>query len=179
MPTTWACDRLGAIGGAGLVEDVADVLFDGIERDDELVGDLLVRLARGNLEHLDLSGGEQGDSSMKRTDGPSGPQAHRPGRHVVTTSSGKPCPSCQRASTKPVEHVDSGRSGWPPPARGSFTHCGITAGSVGRDASHPSEQVDSTTRRLRCQLNLPIEFYRDFVDAGRVKRAENTRWVIV
>jgi hypothetical protein len=28
-------------------------------------------------------------------------------------------------------------------------------------------------------LNLPIEFYRDFIDPGRVKRAENTRRVVV
>jgi hypothetical protein len=43
----------------------------------------------------------------------------------------------------------------------------------------PRRQGQLTTHRLRCQLNLPIELYRDFVYAGRVKRAQNTRWVIV
>jgi hypothetical protein len=43
----------------------------------------------------------------------------------------------------------------------------------------PRRQGQLTTHRLRCQLNLPIELYRDFVYGGRVKRAQNTRWAIV
>jgi hypothetical protein len=35
-------DRLGAVGRAELVEDVADVLLDRIEDHDQLIGDLLV-----------------------------------------------------------------------------------------------------------------------------------------
>lgn len=34
-----AGDRLGAVGGAELVEDVADVLLDRVEGDDEFLGD--------------------------------------------------------------------------------------------------------------------------------------------
>ena len=37
--------RLGAVGGAGLVEDVADVAAHGVAADNERVGDLLVGLA--------------------------------------------------------------------------------------------------------------------------------------
>jgi hypothetical protein len=42
-----AGDGLGAVGRAELAEDVGDVLFDRVEADYQLVGDALVRRARG------------------------------------------------------------------------------------------------------------------------------------
>ena len=84
--------------------------FDGIEHDDELVGDLPVRIARGyQFEHLDLSGGEQGDSSIKRTDGPSGRLAGRRGMWYDFV--GEAMLFVPRAIHEAsFEHVDSGRS---------------------------------------------------------------------
>src|SRR5262245_36552427 len=50
-----AGDGLGAVGRAELAEDVADVLFDGVEHHHQLVGYLLVRPARGQQpQHLQL-----------------------------------------------------------------------------------------------------------------------------
>ena len=40
--------RLGAVGHADLVEDVADVPVDRVDADHEFVGDLLVALASGD-----------------------------------------------------------------------------------------------------------------------------------
>src|SRR5215475_127919 len=40
-------DGLGAVGGAQLAQDVADVLFDREDGDEQLLGDVLVRHARG------------------------------------------------------------------------------------------------------------------------------------
>jgi hypothetical protein len=49
--------RLGAVGDAGLVEDVADVTAHGVQADDELMSDLLVRMAGGEeAEDLGLTG---------------------------------------------------------------------------------------------------------------------------
>ena len=41
-------DRLGAVGGAELAQDVADVLFHRVEGDHQLVRDALVRFPRGD-----------------------------------------------------------------------------------------------------------------------------------
>jgi hypothetical protein len=46
-------DSLGAVGRAELAKDVADVLFDRIEADHQLLGDARVRRARGQ-QHQDL-----------------------------------------------------------------------------------------------------------------------------
>src|SRR5262245_56424626 len=47
----------GAVGRAELAEQVSDVLLDGIEGDDEVVGDLLVGCAGGEqVQHLHFAG---------------------------------------------------------------------------------------------------------------------------
>src|SRR6185436_11147944 len=49
-------DGVGAVGGAGLAKDVADVPTHCVQRDDELVGDLLVGASSGEeTQHLELS----------------------------------------------------------------------------------------------------------------------------
>src|SRR5262249_6726337 len=60
-------DGLGAVGRAELAEQVADVLLDGVEGDDELAGDGLVRLSgRQHLEHLELAAGQRVDQAGYR-----------------------------------------------------------------------------------------------------------------
>ena len=52
---------LGAVGGVGLGEDVGDMDVDGTGGEEEGVGDLTVRHARGDeAEDLDFTGGEAG-----------------------------------------------------------------------------------------------------------------------
>jgi len=49
-------DGFGAVGRTELAENMADVLLHGVEGDDELGGDALIRLAgRECLEHLELA----------------------------------------------------------------------------------------------------------------------------
>src|SRR5918994_6929546 len=49
---------LGAVGRAELVQDVADVLLDGVEGDHQLGGDPPVRPASGQqVQHLQFAGG--------------------------------------------------------------------------------------------------------------------------
>src|SRR5215203_32760 len=63
-------DRFGAVGRAELVENMADVLFDGVEGDDKLLSDPLVLLAVGQQpEHLQLAGGQWLDQARNRRGG--------------------------------------------------------------------------------------------------------------
>ena len=51
-------DGLGAVGRPQLAQDVADVLFDGVEGDHQLPGDARVRRAGGQQrQHLQFAGG--------------------------------------------------------------------------------------------------------------------------
>src|SRR5262249_58971865 len=55
-----AGDSLGAVGCSELVEDVADVFFDGGEGHDQFVGDLLVGPARGQQpQHFQLTAAQR------------------------------------------------------------------------------------------------------------------------
>ena len=51
--------RLGAVGDAGLVEDVADVSAHGVQADNQLIGDLLVGAPGGKeTEYLSFAVGQ-------------------------------------------------------------------------------------------------------------------------
>src|SRR5258705_7133181 len=60
-------DGFGAVGRTELAENMADVLLHGVEGDDELGGDALIRLAgRECLEHLELAVGQRLDDARCR-----------------------------------------------------------------------------------------------------------------
>src|SRR6266581_4184752 len=57
-------DGLGAVGRAQLAQEVADVLFDREDGDEQLAGDGLVRFAGGkHCQHLQLTAGQRVDQA--------------------------------------------------------------------------------------------------------------------
>src|SRR6266699_4590288 len=57
-------DGLGAVGRAQLAQEVADVLFDREDGDEQLTGDGLVRFAGGkHCQHLQLTAGQRVDQT--------------------------------------------------------------------------------------------------------------------
>src|SRR5262249_54548465 len=75
-------DGLGGIGRAQLGQNVADVLLDGEQGDEQLLGDGLVRGARGQLrQHLSFPAGQRVDDAGHSGPG-SRPEAWRAGAAV-------------------------------------------------------------------------------------------------
>src|SRR5215472_2779448 len=104
-----AGDGLGAVGRAELAEQVGDVFLDGVEGDDEVVGDLLVGCTGGEqVQHLRFAGGQRVDQAR---DGGSATAAG-----LVWAAGGRGCPQDGREVAK--GYLPGG--GLPVPVRGGY-----------------------------------------------------------
>jgi hypothetical protein len=126
---------LGAVSGAELAQDVGHVLFDRVERHDQVVGDALVRLARGEQpQHLQFAAGQRlgqarrrgGGSPRRRGAGLAAGVPEQSSNHLTTTCSPRRCSECDRLvsgsrSPRGVKHrLAAGRHhlGWNTAATG-------------------------------------------------------------
>src|SRR5262249_44680166 len=104
-----AGDGLGAVGRAELAEQVGDVFLDGVEGDDEVVGDLLVGCTGGEQgQHLRFAGGQRGDQAAE------GGSAHAAG--LGWAAGGGGCPQDGREVAE--GYLPGG--GLPVPVRGGY-----------------------------------------------------------
>ena len=97
-----AGDGFDAVGGAKLVQEVADVLFDGVEGNHQIGGDGLVLPARGeHPKHLQCHA--NGVHAQRYWDGtfvPRPPRKIPPRRHVWLTPGTPGLPSVKRTETR-------------------------------------------------------------------------------